>query len=236
MARAFNKFAKKYIGDIMEEEGFVPYKTTYFIRLTENNRLVQFISFSSGASGGCRYLEVGYLPLFMKHESNTISSEIHGRMKDRPPCGWGSFCWKFPKGDMKTAEESMIEIKNVIIKYTIPYLNRYCTFESILEMLEEDKPDVVPEVYNALSRGKSHHKGYFAMGAGDYKKAEKYFKESYSRFKPENRIKEISRWIMEELEEILDAIHDNDKIEQVMEKNRQHTIELMKLRKYIAIN
>ncbi|WP_187151904.1 hypothetical protein [Methanosarcina siciliae] len=48
MAQAFNKFAKKYVGDIMEEEGFVPYKTTDFIRLTEDNKLLQYIGFPSG--------------------------------------------------------------------------------------------------------------------------------------------------------------------------------------------
>lgn len=236
MAQAFNKFAKKYIGDIMDKEGFVPYKTTDFIRLIEDNRLLQSISFTSGKSGGYRYLEVGYLPLFIPHKREDIGSEIAGKMHDKAPHGWSHLSWDFPKGDNETAERSISEIRDVILKYSIPYLNEYSTFENILQMLEEDNPDVVPPLYRALCKGKAHYKGYFALGAGDYSKAEKYFKEYYSLFGPENRKNEISRAIMEELEEILGAIHDHEKIERVMEKNRQNTIKILNLKKYIDID
>lgn len=231
MAQAFNKFAKKYIGDIMDKEGFVPYKTTDFIRLIEDNRLLQSISFTSGKSGGYRYLEIGYLPLFMPHKREDIGSEIAGRMHDTTPCGWGSLSWDFPKEDKEKAEKSMLEIKDIIIKYSIPYLNKYSTFENILQMLEEDNPDVVPLIYRVLRARKSYYKGYFALGAGDYSKAENYFKEYYSLFGPEDRSNEISRAIMEELEEILGAIHDHEEIERVMERNRRNTINILNLRK-----
>ncbi|AKB28471.1 hypothetical protein MSSIT_1752 [Methanosarcina siciliae T4/M] len=71
----------------------------------------------------------------------------------------------------------MLGIRDVILKYSIPYLKKYSTFSSVLQMLEEDNPDVVPPLYRALCKGKAHYKGYFALGAGDYSKAENYFKE-----------------------------------------------------------
>jgi hypothetical protein len=236
MAQAFNKFAKRYIGDIIEKEGFVPYKTTDFIRLVEDNKLLQSISFDSGKYGGYRYLSIGYLPLFIPHKREDIGSEIAGRMNAHPPIGWSHLSWDFPKGDEETAEKSMLGIRDVLLKYSIPYLNKYSRFNDILKMLEEDNPDVVPPLYRALFKGKSHYKGYFALGAGDYVKAENYFKEYYSLFGSEHRNKDISRIIMEELEEIIGAIHNPEEIDRLMERNRQNTIEILKLRKYIDID
>lgn len=236
VAQAFNKFAKKYIGDILEEEGFIPYKTVDFIRLKENNRLLQYISFPSGKYGGYRTLDVGYLPLFKPHKREDITSEIAGGMHNDAPNGWSPLSWDFPKGDKGMAEQSMLGIRDVILKYSIPYLNEYSTFENILQILEEDNPDVVPRIYRALRARKSYYKGYFALGAGDYSKAENYFKEYYSLFGPEDRSNEISRAVMEELEEILGAVHDPEEIERVMEKNRQNTINILSLRKYTDID
>jgi hypothetical protein len=236
MAQAFNKFTKKYIGDIMEEQGFVPYKTVDFIRLKEDNRLLQYIGFPSGKYGGCRNLDVGFLPLFIPHKREDIASVIAGGMHDNGLCGWSPLSWDFPKGDKETAEKSMIGIREVILKYSIPYLNKYSTFADTLKMLEEDNSDVVPPLYTALFKGKAHYKGYFALGARNYTKAEEYFKEYYSLFGPEDRTNDISRMYMEELEGILARIHNSAEIEELMERNRQSTIEILNLRKYIDID
>jgi hypothetical protein len=236
MAQAFNKFAKKYIGDIMEEHGFVPYKTVDFIRLNEDNRLLQYIGFPSGKYGGYRDLDVGYLPLFMPHKREDIASEIAGEMNNEPPFGWGSKFWSFPKGDKEIAEKSMIGIREVIVKYSIPYLNKYSTFADMLKMLEDNNPDIVPPGYRILRVRKSQYKGYFALGTKDYTKAEEYFREYYSVFKPENKSNETSRIIMENIESFLDVISDLAKIEELMERNRQKTIEILKLKKYIDID
>jgi len=236
MAQAFNRFAKKYIGDIMEEEGFVPYKTVDFIRLKEDNRLLQYIGFPSGKYGGYRSLSVGYLPLFKPHRREDINSEIAGEMQDDAPYGWSLSNWAFPKGDKETAERSMLGIRDVIIKYSIPYLNKYSTFSDTLKMLEEDDPVVVPRIYRGLRGKKSKYKGYFALGARDYIKAEKYFKEYYSLFGQDYVKDEITKSLKDEIKEIVEAIHDPDEIERVMEINRQNTIEILNLRKYIDID
>jgi hypothetical protein len=236
MGQPFNKFAKQYIGDIMEKEGFVPYKTIDFIRLVEDNKLLQSISFDSGTSGGYRYLTIGYLPLFIPHKRKDIGSTIAGRMHAHPPCGWSQLSWDFPKGNEETAEKSMLGIRDVILKYSIPYLNKYLSFTNVLKILEEDNPDIVPPLYRALFKGKAHYKGYFALGARNYTKAEEYFKEYYSLFEPEDRNNDISRMYMEELEEILARIHNPSEIEELMERNRQNTIEILNLRKYIDVD
>ncbi|WP_094229180.1 hypothetical protein [Methanolobus psychrotolerans] len=236
MAQAFNKFVKKYIGDIMEEEGFATYKTTEFIRLKENFNLLQSIGFTSGKSGGYRYLEIGYLPLFMPHQRNDIGSEIAGRMHDSPPYGWSQLSWPVPMDSKEILDKSMASIRHVLLKYSIPYLNKYSTFEDTLQMLEEDNSDVVPRIYHILRARKSYYKGYFVLGTKDYFKAEKYFKEYYSLFGPEDRSNEISRKYMEELEEVLEAIHSPPEIEEIMERNRQNTIEILNLKKYIDID
>ncbi|KKH47874.1 hypothetical protein [Methanosarcina sp. 1.H.A.2.2] len=236
MAQAFNKFAKKYIGDIMEEEGFVPYKTTDFIRLKENNRLLQYIGFPSGKYGGYKILHVGHLPLFMPHKREDIASEIAGGMHNDAPYGWSPLSWDFPKGDKEMAEQSMIGIRSVILKHSLPYLNKYSTFSDTLQMLEKDDVDVVPPGYRRLRARKSEYKGYFALGAKDYIKAEKYFKEYYSLFGPDYVKDEISKTLKEEIEEIVKTIHDPEEIERILERNRQNTINILNLRKYIDID
>jgi hypothetical protein len=235
MTQAFNKFSKKYIGDIMDQEGFVTYKTTDYIRLTEDNRLLQLISFESGASGGYRYLVISYLPLFMFFGKSTGYS-ISGRVHNKGPWGWCSLRWKFPKDDAETVERSMLGIRDVLLKYSIPYLNTYSTFESVLKMMEEDNPEIVPPLYTTLLGKKALYKGYFALGAKDYSKAENYFKEYYSSLRPNYVINEATRKHKEETERLVEAVKDPEDIEELMEKNRQKTIEILNLRKYVDVD
>ncbi|MHC1757307.1 MAG: hypothetical protein AB9861_18070 [Methanosarcina sp.] len=157
-------------------------------------------------------------------------------MHDKAPYGWSLLSWKFPKGDKETAEQSMLGIRDVILKYSIPYLNEYSTFSNTLQMLEEDDVDVVPPGYRMLRAKKLKYKGYFALGAKDYIKAEKYFKEYYSFFGPDYVKDEISKALKEEIEEIVGTIHDLEEIERILERNRQKTIEILNLRKYIDID
>ncbi|WP_321428561.1 hypothetical protein [uncultured Methanolobus sp.] len=236
MAQAFNNIIKKHIGNIMDEEGFVLYKTVDFIRLKEDGRLLQYIGFPSGKYGGSRNLEIGYLPLIMVHKREDIASEVSGEMNNKPPCGWSSIRWDFPKKDAEYAEKSMLSIKKVIQEYSLPYLNKYCTFTNTLKMFEENNPDIVPPNYRMLRVRKLRYKGYFALGAKDYIKAETYFKEYYSVFSPENKSNPTSKLIMAELEEILNIIHNPVDIEELMEKNRQNTIKILNLKKYIDVD
>jgi hypothetical protein len=235
MAQAFNKYAKKYIGDIMEQEGFVTYKTTDFIRLREDNKLLQLISFTGGTSGGYRYLIIAYLPLFMFFDRSTGYS-IAGRVHNKAPCGWCSLRWNFPKNDDETAEKSMLGIRDVLLNYSIPYLNKYATFESILKMMEEDNPEIVPPLYTTLFEKKALYKGYFALGAKDYSKAENYFKEYHSSLGPNYAINEATEKHQEEVGMLVKAVENPEEIDLLMEQNRQNTIEVLKLSKYIDID
>ncbi|WP_321428563.1 hypothetical protein [uncultured Methanolobus sp.] len=235
MAQAFNKFTKKYIGDIMEQEGFVPYKTTDFIRLKEDNRLLQLISFTSGTSGGYRYLVIAYLPLFMFFDKSTGYS-IAGRVHNKAPCGWCSLRWNFPKDGAETIEKSMLGIRDVLLKYSIPYLNKYSTFESVLQMMEEDNLEIVPPLYTTLFEMKALYKGYFALGAKDYSKAENYFKEYYSSLGPNYVINEATKEHKEEMEMLVEAVKNPEDIEKLMEKNRQNTIKILNLKKYVDVD
>lgn len=235
MGQAFNRFAKKYIGDIMKEHGFVPYKTTDFVRLTEDNRLLQLISFASGTSGGYRYFVVGYLPLFMFFSKST-GIAMAGRVHNKDPCGWCPLRWNFPKDDAETAERSMLGIRDVLLKYSIPYLNKYSTFESVLQMIEEDNPEIVPPLYTTLFGRKALYKGYFALGTKDYSNAKKYFEEYYSSLGPNYVINEPTKKHKEEVEILAKAVQSPEEIERLMEKNKQNTIEVLNLRKYIDFN